>query len=1121
MILKHIKDMKTRYFLIAAFALLTLSLNAQTKATKKLVNPKTPVEKIVTPPDGYFRMGPSRASSTPVTPPYSNGFDSDSEWNWWETIDVDGDGDNTYGNGKWTLSNNQARYYYHSSNAANDWLITAPIVLQAGKTYKISFDATASTYFSERLEVKLASTNTAAALSNGTTVIESTTFTGSRSFSNENITVSASGQYYIGIHAISDANMYYLNVDNFAIEVGADPVHDLSVALSAPSQAGAGANITVTATVTNNGSFDETGYTVTFTAGGTTFATQTANEPLAAGATATFTAQYPTNAADAGQTVNFGATVTCTDDADATNNSATASTSLITLPPPENVAATANENQASTMTWSAPSTLPMRPGTVTENFDDTSVFPSFSVGGITSTQHMGAIGDWTLYDATGQNVYGISGITYTNRNNPQAWIVFNSAIAASNITAHSGSQFMMTTCPGSSTIASDHWLISPELSGNAQTITFWERTLTSQYGDETYEVLASSTDNNPSSFTLVQSLSDQVTTWTERSVTLPAGTKYFAIRHISLDIFGLAVDDITYETLLPTQPVSYNIYLDGQLVDNVNSDVFSYTFNNLTADEHTCAVSAVYPGGLESAAVPATIPAPTPVTQGTVSPSAVSFGEVQVGQSATQTVTITNTGNQPFTPVIDATSLPAGVTVSTASQIAAGGNLPLTVTFAPTAEGAVSGSFTVTIPVPDGEDLTFTVSVTGTGYIISSTLTSQTVVVPVYKSDIQAPSRTYVFSREEVKNDTLRTLNYSDGAKIQTQVLVKNEEPVVSYDLHRKAGSGNWTYPGGNAVAQAVQQSSPSTYVVGQETFTIPQDATQLWVPMTDEGVDASSELMYVPVTVADGVVTTGNTYGAPQVAATSDGLTITFEVTGSKSAGGVGGNWDQTLPDSTTENYCVYSPVITIKSVDPAFGINTRLPYMFRAWLLVDNSDIYYYDIKRVPNTNDPTHGHIVADSLITQPKLLGTIPGTLDMVGHGPFGPIGYEWTEDGPISPSGNVKPENVFGAPSDLGSRKMKFAVRVYYYKPQAETPSGHMLRAAGDDTPEDGYAYADQDESDSQDIQTAVSSIYGDREVVDVQYVNALGQQSSKPFEGVNIVVTRYSDGTMSTTKVLK
>jgi hypothetical protein len=31
----------------------------------------------------------------------------------------------------------------------------------------------------------------------------------------------------------------------------------------------------------------------------------------------------------------------------------------------------------------------------------------------------------------------------------------------------------------------------------------------------------------------------------------------------------------------------------------------------------------------------------------------------------------------------------------------------------------------------------------------------------------------------------------------------------------------------------------------------------------------------------------------------------------------------------------------------------------------------------------------------------------------------------------------------------------------------------------------------------------------------------MGQQSSKPFEGVNIVVTRYSDGTTSTTKVIQ
>ena len=51
--------------------------------------------------------------------------------------------------------------------------------------------------------------------------------------------------------------------------------------------------------------------------------------------------------------------------------------------------------------------------------------------------------------------------------------------------------------------------------------------------------------------------------------------------------------------------------------------------------------------------------------------------------------------------------------------------------------------------------------------------------------------------------------------------------------------------------------------------------------------------------------------------------------------------------------------------------------------------------------------------------------------------------------------------------------------------------------------------------------TSVGSIFNNRQVVGVTYVNALGQQSDKPFDGVNIVVTRYSDGSITTSKVLK
>ena len=67
----------------------------------------------------------------------------------------------------------------------------------------------------------------------------------------------------------------------------------------------------------------------------------------------------------------------------------------------------------------------------------------------------------------------------------------------------------------------------------------------------------------------------------------------------------------------------------------------------------------------------------------------------------------------------------------------------------------------------------------------------------------------------------------------------------------------------------------------------------------------------------------------------------------------------------------------------------------------------------------------------------------------------------------------------------------------------------------------GY-YAVEDDGDPQ-ITTSVMGVYtGDNKSVEsVTYVNAQGMQSSKPFDGVNLVVTRYTDGTTSTTKVVR
>lgn len=1088
--------------ILAALTLLSMSLNAQLKTTKNgvVVQPNTSIEKVDTPPDGYFRMGPSRASTTPVTPPYSNDFGSSTLWNWWEVINANNDGSNY----TWALSSNTARYRYNSSRAADDWLVTAPVTLEAGKTYKFYIDTWAqSSGYPEKLEVKLASGHTATALSNGTTIIGQTTVTASSSsplhLSNENITVNTSGNYYIGIHAISDADMYYLFVDNFVIDVAAS-VHDLSIALSAPANVGAGGTATLTATVTNTGNYAESGYTVTFRDGNNNVIDTQTGGTLAVRASTTFTTTYTTTAAQAGQTVNFTATVTCNGDEDATNNNAMASTSVITLPPPENVAVTAGENQTATVTWDEPSNLPkLVSGTVTEDFEDTDVFPPYSVGGITATQHTGAFGDWTLYDPSGANVFGDQNLTWENEGAPHAWQVFPASTFSMN--AHSGDQFMLSIDCVTSGGNTNHWLISPELTGEAQTISFYAAEITTSYGAETYEIWVSTTDNNPASFSqLGNSHSVSTTSWASQSISLPAGTKYFAIRHTSYDIYGMMIDDVTYKGYIPTPPDSYNIYLDGVLVGNVSSNsALSYTFNNLTSGQHVCAVSAVYPGGMESEQVSAIIPSFEPFTDGTVSPNSVDFGTKNIGGTYTATVTITNTGNQPFTPTIDVTNLPQGITVSptTSGALAPNGTLDLTVTFSPTAETSYSGSFTVTIPVPDDDDIVVTVTVTGTGYYGNRVTSNTTEVIPVYKSDIEMGAP---YTKDQVDDDDMMMELIPNIATGTLNVKVKNESAIKRYEINRGLPS-NWS-----VVAIAGHQGNYFTPYDG-DGVTAQGDAVDVssagtdytWVTVQDNTSAPSGTAYYVPVTVADGKVRTGNTYGAKRLPITVALGSVSATVEVDQGGENEGSTWE-----INGVEYCVYIPVFEIAGTLPNVTVDgvTYEPYMFRAWRKGSGA----YEVTR--DYNDPLKplkegAPLGPVSLLAQRTNVNSTSVT-----------IGDQYDEESP-----DDKPETAFAAPY-VQDPDISFVVRFYYKRviDNGESPAG-MRRSPV----EEGEYYIAEYELEDTDVSivTAINELFNGRVAVETTYVNALGQQSSQPFDGVNIVITRYNDGTVTTSKVLK
>ncbi|MBR6418499.1 MAG: hypothetical protein IKS36_06755, partial [Bacteroidales bacterium] len=57
--------------------------------------------------------------------------------------------------------------------------------------------------------------------------------------------------------------------------------------------------------------------------------------------------------------------------------------------------------------------------------------------------------------------------------------------------------------------------------------------------------------------------------------------------------------------------------------------------------------------------------------------------------------------------------------------------------------------------------------------------------------------------------------------------------------------------------------------------------------------------------------------------------------------------------------------------------------------------------------------------------------------------------------------------------------------------------------------------------ESGQVITGVSEVKTGSEVVSVTYCDLAGRMSQKPFAGVNIIVTRYSDGTVKTTKAIK
>ncbi len=109
--------------------------------------------------------------------------------------------------------------------------------------------------------------------------------------------------------------------------------------------------------------------------------------------------------------------------------------------------------------------------------------------------------------------------------------------------------------------------------------------------------------------------------------------------------------------------------------------------------------------------------------------------------------------------------------------------------------------------------------------------------------------------------------------------------------------------------------------------------------------------------------------------------------------------------------------------------------------------------------------------------------------------------------------------VYSRPTDLVPN-MAYEFHAVVMKPNSTRLTVAPQGTAEPGTPSQSYIIYPLDMSNG-GTPTAVIELNATKNVVSEHYYNLMGVESNKPFEGVNIVVTRYNDGSISTRKVLR
>lgn len=196
-------------------------------------------------------------------------------------------------------------------------------------------------------------------------------------------------------------------------------------------------------------------------------------------------------------------------------------------------------------------------------------------------------GDWSVYDGDGALVGGFlqadGSLIDMPYNDKRASFWIQPALGDFLfIPPFSGDKVViqMYSYNSDGAVQSDDWLISPELYGGRQTVTFMARSLSEIYGNEVFQMLYSTTGTNPSDF---EPLAEEIVVpeeWTSYSFNLPADARYFAVRCISDNCYAFLLDDFSlYPAGKPLERrlSGYNVYRNDMLLTSEPVTDHTYT----------------------------------------------------------------------------------------------------------------------------------------------------------------------------------------------------------------------------------------------------------------------------------------------------------------------------------------------------------------------------------------------------------------------------------------------------------------------------------------------------------------------------------------------------------------